>query len=295
MSTAPPPTIFAGIDWGSQLHQACVLTADGTVIGEKAFPHSGEGLGQLLDWISACAGSQCIAAAIEIPHGPVVDSLLDRDTQVYSINPKQLDRFRDRFSPAGAKDDRRDARVLADAVRTDPQWLRALDPLEPEIVKLRAWSHIADELTAQRTRLTHRVREQLWRYYPQFLELNVDLAAPWVWALWTLVSSPARARRVRPSTVAKLLRKHRKRRFKAEDILQTLRAKPITVAPGVVESALFRLQFVVQQLELIQVQLSDAKRSIDEIIETLSTLEEPPGDTDAPPAENENTRSGQSA
>ena len=34
-----------------------------------------------------------------------------------TLNPKQLDRFRDRFSPAGAKDDRRDARTLGDALR----------------------------------------------------------------------------------------------------------------------------------------------------------------------------------
>jgi len=34
--------------------------------------------------------------------------------------PKQLDRFRDRHSPAGAKDDGRDAFVLADSLRTDP-------------------------------------------------------------------------------------------------------------------------------------------------------------------------------
>jgi transposase len=38
---------------------------------------------------------------------------------VYSINPKSVDRARDRFSPAGAKDDSRDAQVLADLIRTD--------------------------------------------------------------------------------------------------------------------------------------------------------------------------------
>ena len=38
---------------------------------------------------------------------------------VHAINPKQLDRLRDRFSVAGAKDDRRDAYVLGDGVRTD--------------------------------------------------------------------------------------------------------------------------------------------------------------------------------
>jgi hypothetical protein len=41
---------------------------------------------------------------------------MDRGIAVFAINPKQLDRFRDRFSPAGAKDDRRDALVLASAL-----------------------------------------------------------------------------------------------------------------------------------------------------------------------------------
>jgi hypothetical protein len=41
--------------------------------------------------------------AIEVPHGPVVDVLIDRGFVVYAINPKQLDRLRDRFSVAGAK------------------------------------------------------------------------------------------------------------------------------------------------------------------------------------------------
>ncbi len=260
-----------------------MLAKDGTVLGERAFPHSGEGLGQLLDWIIAIAGCDagCIAAAIEVPHGPVVDSLFDRGLQVYSINPKQLDRFRDRFSPAGAKDDRRDARVLADAIRTDPNSLRALDALDAEIVRLREWSRMSDELTAQRTSRTNRLREQLWRYYPQFLKLKVNLAAPWVLELWKLASTPERARRVRHATIAKLLKKHRIRRFKAEDVLDILRSKPVTVAPGVVEASTDRINVTVQQLELLHVQISDAKRTIDKILEGLSASEDPPAESTA--------------
>jgi hypothetical protein len=48
-----------------------------------------------------------------------VETLMEQGFAVFSINPKQLDRFRDRYSPAGAKDDRRDAFVLADSLRTD--------------------------------------------------------------------------------------------------------------------------------------------------------------------------------
>ena len=66
--------------------------------------------------------------------------LMERGFVVHSINPRQLDRFRDRFSPAGAKDDRRDARVLGDALRTDIHAFRRLDPMTPEVIELREWS-----------------------------------------------------------------------------------------------------------------------------------------------------------
>lgn len=53
------------------------------------------------------------------PRGAVVETLAEHGFAVFAINPKQLDRFRDRYSPAGAKDDSRDAFVLADSLRTD--------------------------------------------------------------------------------------------------------------------------------------------------------------------------------
>jgi hypothetical protein len=59
-----------------------------------------------------------MAIAIEVPHGTLVEELLELGFSVCSINPKQLDRFRDRYFPAGAKDDGRDAFVLADSLRT---------------------------------------------------------------------------------------------------------------------------------------------------------------------------------
>jgi hypothetical protein len=103
---------FAGVDWGSERHQVCLLDARGTTAGEREFPHSGAGLAELGDWLLSMAGAaSTVAVAIEVPHGPVVDALIDRGFVVFAINPKQLDRLRDRFSVAGAKDDRRDAYV----------------------------------------------------------------------------------------------------------------------------------------------------------------------------------------
>jgi hypothetical protein len=101
---------FAGVDWGSEKHQACIIDQQGTVAGERSFSHSGAGLAELGEWLLSIAGTaNAVAVVIEVPHGPVVDSLIDRGFAVHSINPKQLDRLRDRFSVAGAKDDRRGA------------------------------------------------------------------------------------------------------------------------------------------------------------------------------------------
>ena len=80
-------SFFAGIDSGSRTHQACGLNAKGKVLGERTSEHSGEGLGQLTHWMPKCAGYDAgnISVTIEVPHGPVVDSLLDRGFRVFSI------------------------------------------------------------------------------------------------------------------------------------------------------------------------------------------------------------------
>src|SRR4051812_22440105 len=119
---------FVGVDWASETHHVRVSDARGRKLGERAFAHSGEGLAAMAAWILEVTGAapEAVLVAIEVPHGPVIESLMERGFRVHSINPKQLDRFRDRFSPAGAKDDSRDAEVLGDALRTDPRCFRAV-------------------------------------------------------------------------------------------------------------------------------------------------------------------------
>ena len=75
-------------------------------------------------------GARCIElwAAIERPEGRVVDFLLDHGVVVYPINPKALDRARERFRQSGAKSDPFDARVAAEFLRTDHGHLAPLYP-----------------------------------------------------------------------------------------------------------------------------------------------------------------------
>ena len=69
-------TWFAGVDWGSEGHQVCVVEIEGNIAGERKFPHSGAGLAELGDWLLSIAGAASnVAVAIEVPHSPIVNTL----------------------------------------------------------------------------------------------------------------------------------------------------------------------------------------------------------------------------
>jgi len=222
-------------------------------------------LAEMADWLIATSGGapSMIHVAIEVPHGPIVETLLERGFNVYAINPKQLDRFRDRFSPAGAKDDSRDAEVLGDALRTDMRAFRKVELAEAILVELREWSRIADDLTTDKNRLANRLREQLWRYYPQMLELEADITAEWMLDLWEALPTPAKATRVRESTVKKILKDHRIRRIDAAQALAILRKPAVVVAPGTIEAATAHIRTLIASLRLVNEQLKGAHRQLE--------------------------------
>src|SRR5215475_14276770 len=251
---------FAGVDWGSAKHQACLLGAQGAIVGEREFPHSGKGLSELADWIlSMTVIASAVAVAVEVPHGPVVDVLLDRGFIVHAINPEQLDRLRDRFSVAGAKDDRRDAYVSADCLHTDRHLFRRLQIADPRLIELRAWSRLAEELQEERVRLSNRLHQQLWRYYPQMLKISDDLTATWFLELWLKVPTPAKAGQLALSAIERLLKQHRIRRVSAESVLRILREPAIKVPEGIAEAASVHIHSLIVRLQVVNRELRDAE------------------------------------
>lgn len=262
---------FAGVDWARQTHHVRLTDDEGRDIGERIFAHGGEGLAAMADWLmeNAQASAEDIRVAIEVPHGPVVETLIERGFHVNAINPKQLDRFRDRFSVSGAKDDRRDARALASALRTDPQCFRHITPVDPTLVELREWSRIADELVAERNRLTSRMREQLWRYFSALLQLDEDCGLPWLLDLWEMAPTPEKARRLRKTTIASLLKRAHIRRYDADQVVAVLRQRPLTVQAGAVTAATAHIETLVARTRLVNQQLARARLKLDELTAKL--------------------------
>lgn len=257
---------YAGVDWASESHWVWLADKDGRRLGERSFKHGGDGMAEMVGWLlktSSAADPGQIDAAIEVPHGPVVETLIERGFNVWVLNPKQMDRFRDRYSVAGAKDDSRDAQVMASALRTDPHCFRRLATSDPVVIELREWSRIAEDLTAERTSLVNRLRQQLWRYFPAFLELEADLSAAWVIELWQAVPTPQAAKRARKSSIEAILKRHRIRRLSTDQVLEILRQQPLTVAAGTVEAAQAHCATLIARLRLINRQIADAYHQLD--------------------------------
>jgi transposase len=120
---APPGGLSAGIDWASADHAVCIVDAAGEVVSRFSVAHTAEGLRAL---VSCLASAGVAEVAIERGDGPVVDALLEAGVTVVVITPRQIKNLRSRYGSAGNKDDRFDADVLADVVRTDARRLRPM-------------------------------------------------------------------------------------------------------------------------------------------------------------------------
>lgn len=263
---------YLGIDWGSEKHRACCMDVSGKVLEWRWVEHSGPGLAGLVDWLLGVSQQQParLAVGIEVPRGVIVETLAERGFAVFSINPKQLDRFRDRYSPAGAKDDHRDAMVLADSLRTDQHCFRGVRLDDPGVIRLREISRLEEDLSQDFYRLTNQVREQLWRYFPQVLQLATSPEEPWIWELLELGPLPQKAAKLSLAKITRVLKKHRIRRFDAGQVHDILAVTPVFVVPGTAEAASERILLLLPRLRMLHQQISDVAKRIERILEEMA-------------------------
>ena len=181
--------------------------------------------------------------------------------------------------------------MLASALRTDPHCLRRLEPTDPAIIELREWSRLNEDLTRDRVRLANRMRDQLWRYYPQFLDaVDDDVAAPWALDLWRSLPTPRAGQRVREVTLTKVLKQHRIRRIDAATLRARLRAPAVKLAPGTGEAATTHVRLLAERLALVNRQLDHARRELDRLVHQLAVAapaDDPNASTEDEPSSRE--------
>src|SRR5258705_2064218 len=214
-----PYHLFVGIDLGSDFHQVCVVDQEGKILGQRKIDHAGGAIQQMLAWLAELAGGaspETVAVAVEAPRGAIIDALLEHQYAVFSINPKQMDRFRDRYSVAGAKDDPRDAYVGANSLRTDLSHFRRLHPDHVQVVRLRELSRAHEALQEDWRRNANQLWSYLQRYFPAMLKFSSAADDMWVFDLLEQTQAQSKLAAALPiEELAKLLRRCRIRRFSA--------------------------------------------------------------------------------
>ena len=139
---------FGGLDWASQKHSVVVVDSSGKVIEDFEIEHSALGWKKFRERMKPYGS---IPFAIETNQGAAVEQLLEAGMQVYPLNPKSAQAYRERKAPSGVKDDRLDAWSFADALRMDGQNWEPLRPENPLVKELRLLCRDEVRLIEQRT------------------------------------------------------------------------------------------------------------------------------------------------
>lgn len=265
---------WAGIDWASKAHEVCLVNHEGAVVDRCSVRHDVGGLDELNRFLLKRGPAARVAVAIETPRGSVVEFLVERGFQVFSINPKQLDRFRDRFTVAGVKDDRLDAQVLGDSLRTDEHRFRKVRLDAPAIIEVRGLSRMDQELSGNLARASNRLREQLFRYRPGLLEINPGADEPWFWELVQMAPTHAEGAALRPGRLRGLLKRHRITKLDSATLSRVLTQPAMPVAPGVSDAATLAIAMLIPQLQLLHEQQKACRKRLDARLKTLAQGEE---------------------
>lgn len=156
-------TTTAGWDWSTSTHVLSLVDAAGVECDRLEVDNTAAGIARAVGWLldHAVAG-----VAIERPDGPVVEALLAAELGVVVIPPRQLAKLRGRYGSAGNKDDRRDAFVLADTLRTDWQRLQFVQLDSPATVALRGLCRARRALVEHRVAVTNQLRAHLQTVLP---------------------------------------------------------------------------------------------------------------------------------
>jgi transposase len=170
-----PGDVTCGIDWARDDHAVSVVDARGREIHRCSVGHSAAGLRELTVVLARHGARE---AAIGRPDGPVVDALLSAGITVVVISPNQVKNLRGRYGSAGNKDDRFDAYVLADTLRTDRARLRPLTQDSPATVTLRRACRARKDLVAHRVAVANQLRAHLRNVFPGAVGLFAEIDSP---------------------------------------------------------------------------------------------------------------------
>jgi transposase len=204
--------MFCGIDWAEAHHDVALVDGDGTLIAKRRISDDAAGFTALITLLADAGDSadDPIPVASETPRGLLVAALRATGRKIYPINPKAVDRYRDRYTVARKKSDAGDALVLANILRTDLAAHRPL-PADSELAQaIAVLARAQQDAVWERTTAHNKLRSLLREYYPALLDAFTTkrggLQRPEARALLATAPTPRTAAKLTTTQLTALLR-----------------------------------------------------------------------------------------
>jgi transposase len=187
-------TIFCGIDWAERHHDVAVVDETGRVLMTTRISDDLAGFTRLCGLLAEHTGGEFTAVdvALETDRGLLVAALRAAGHRLFPINPKAVDRYRDRFAVSGAKSDPGDALVLAHLLRTDADRHRPLAADSEQAAAIGVLARAHQDAVWTRARDVNRLRSLLREFFPAALTAFADLSTRTALAVLATAPTPPR-------------------------------------------------------------------------------------------------------
>lgn len=241
---------YIGVDWGDRLHQVYVGDDKGKKVREIKVPETVEGLAEIGRWLNEkrVEGFE-LWAAIEKPAGRIVEFLLDHGVEVYPVNPKAVDRVRDRYRMSGSKSDAFDAYVLAEFLRTDQAHLKALRPNSEKAQELKMLSRDQHRMARHKTRLLNQLTTTLKEYYARPLDAFENIETEVALDFLTRYPTPAHLGALKRKAFNRFAtQQHSLSKQRCEELWEKLQKPQLRVPDHVVRAKAQLVEVLIDQL-----------------------------------------------
>lgn len=257
---------FVALDWSDTKHDVALLDAATDRREASTIKHSPQAIDEWATSLRQRFAGQKVAVCLEQSRGPLVYALLKYDFFVlYPINPKTLAKYREAFSPSGAKDDPTDTDYLLDILIHHRDRLKAWLPDDEKTRTLQYLVEHRRKLVNDRTRIQNRMRALLKLYFPQILEWFSDLTTVIVCDLLLRWSSLEELKRVKRTTLEKFLYEHHsvRQETNARRMAEIKEATPLTTDRAVINSSVLMIRALAAQMKTTIAAVEEFDREIE--------------------------------
>ena len=166
---------FIGLDWADTKHDLCMQIRHSEEREFSVLPHRADAIEAWARSLRQRFAGQPVALCLEIAKGPLVYALQKYDFLVlFPVNPTTMAKYRQAFTPSGAKADPSDAELALELLL---RYRAKLKALQPQSAPMRALLRLIEQrrrLVGDKSRISNRLTDALKQYFPAVLDWFAD-------------------------------------------------------------------------------------------------------------------------